>query len=125
MSRSWLLAFIWMVFPGCEGKSDAPSPAEITDRAWRAHELVIAAGEDAPTCAEAGVAMQRVFAHNRQAFVDALALDRDEQRLAEAADFIERQGERYRTIEVRMEALSERCGADPTVAAAFHQMEAP
>ena len=124
MPRCWLLAIIWS-FPGCGGKSNAPSPAEITDRAWRAPELVIAAGEDAKSCVEAGAAMQAAFAKNRQAFVDAMALDKDKQRLAEATEFIEKNDERYRTIELRMEALSDRCGDDPTVAAAFRQMEAP
>ena len=124
MPRFWLLAIIWL-FPGCGGKSDAPSPAEITDRAWRAHELVIAAGENAKSCAEAGPAMQAAFANNRQAFVAAMALDKDKQRLAAATEFIENNDERYRTLELRMEALSDRCGDDPTVAAAFRQMEAP
>ena len=124
MPRFWLLAIIWL-FPGCGGKSDAPSPAEITDRAWRAHELVIAAGENAKSCAEAGAAMQAAFAKNRQAFVAAMALDKDKQRLAAATEFIENNDERYRTLELRMEALSDRCGDDPTVAAAFRQMEAP
>jgi len=124
MPRFWLLAIIWL-FPGCGGKSDAPSPAEITDRAWRAHELVIAAGENAKSCAEAGAAMQVAFANNRQAFVAAMALDKDKQRLAAATEFIENNDERYRTLELRMEALSDRCGDDPTVAAAFRQMEAP
>ncbi len=122
MPRFWLLASIWMS-PGC--RADAPSPAEIADRGWRAHELVVSAGEDAATCAEAGTAMQRVFAAHRQDFVAALALDKDKARLAEATDFIEQHEERYRTIEVRMEALEERCGSDSTVAAAFRQMEAP
>lgn len=124
MPRSWLLAIIWM-FPGCGGQADAPSPAEVTERAWRAHEIVIAAGENAKTCTDAGPAMQAAFAAHRQAFVDALALDRDKARLAQATDYIEKQGERYHLIEVRMEALSDRCGDDPTVAAAFRQMEAP
>lgn len=122
MPRSWLLASIW-VFLGCE--ADAPSPVEITERSWRAHERVLAAGENAKTCADAGAAMQAAFAQHRQAFVDGLALDRDKARLARAAAYIAQHGERYHLIEVRMEVLSERCGADPTVAAAFRQMEAP
>ena len=125
MPRSWLLAIIWALSPGCEGSADAPSPAEITDRAWRAHERVISAGEDAPDCAAAGAAMQRVFAQHRQAFVDAMALDRDKRRLAAATAYLEANEQRYRTIEARMEALATRCGNDPTVAAAFHQMESP
>lgn len=122
MPRSWLLAIIWI---GCGGTADAPSPAEITDRAWKAHELVIGAGENAKTCAEAGPAMQAVFARHRRAFVDAMALDKDKQRLAQALDFIEKNDERYRVIELRMEGLARRCADDPTVAAAFRQMEAP
>jgi hypothetical protein len=122
--RSWLLAILW-VFLGCGGQADAPSPTEITDRSWRAHEVVIAAGENAKTCAEAGAAMQAAFARHRQAFVDGLALDRDRERLRRASAYIEQQGERYHLIEVRMKLLSERCGADATVAAAFRQMEAP
>ena len=122
--RFWLLAIIW-VPPGCGGKADAPSPAEIADRGWRAHELVISAGENAKDCAAAGPAMQRVFAEHRQAFVDAMALDSDKKRLAEATDFIEKHEERYRTIEARMDALADRCANDPTVTAVFAQMEAP
>jgi hypothetical protein len=121
MSRSWLLA----ICVACGGKADAPSPAETADRAWRAHEVVIAAGEDAKTCAEAGPAMQAAFAKHRQAFVDGMSLDSDKARLAEATDHIEKHDERYRTIEVRMEALSDRCGEEPSVAAAFRQIEAP
>jgi hypothetical protein len=122
LSRSWLLAIVVIA---CGGKSDAPSPAEITERAWRAHELVIAAGETAKTCPEAGAAMQAAFAKNRQAFVDALSLDSDKERLSAAADYIEKNDARYRTIEMRMDALADRCDGDPTVAAAFRQMEAP
>jgi hypothetical protein len=122
--RFWLLALIWLS-PGCGGKSDAPSPAEIADRGWRAHELVIAAGENAKSCADAGPAMQRVFAANRQAFVDALALDADKARLREAVDFIEKHEERYKLVEARMEVLLDRCGHEPTVAAAYRQMESP
>jgi hypothetical protein len=121
LSRSGLLAiFLWS---GC--KTDAPSPAEITKRAWRAHEIVIAAGENASTCAEAGVAMQTAFVANRQAFVDAIALDSDKAKLSEAADYIEKHDETYKVIEARMQVLSDKCGEDLTVAAAFQQMETP
>jgi hypothetical protein len=106
-------------------KADPPSPTAITERAWRAHEVVIAAGENAKTCADAGVAMQAAFAANRQAFVDAVTLDSDKAKLSEAADYIEKHDERYKVIEARMQVLSDRCGADPTVAAAFQQMETP
>lgn len=119
-SRTWLLA---LVLSGC--KEDASSPVAITERAWRAHERVIAAGENAKTCAEAGAAMQAVFTANRQAFVDAVALDRDKAKLAQATDYIEKHDDRYQVIEARMQVLSDRCGEDPTVAAAFQQMETP
>ena len=121
MSRSWLLA----ICIACGGKADAPSPAAITERAWRAHELVIAAGEAAKTCAEAGPAMQAVVAQHRQAFVDSIALDADKARLAEATDYVEKHEERHHAIEARMEALAERCGQEPSVARAFLQMESP
>ena len=121
VSRSWLLAIL--CWSGC--KADAPSSVEITKRAWHAHELVIRAGENAKTCADAGATMQVAFAANRQAFVDAMTLDGDKQRLAEAADYIESNDERYKLIEARMQVLSDRCGEDPTVAAAFRQMETP
>ena len=65
-----------------------PTAAEITDRSWQAHVLVVTAGERAKTCAEAGAAMQQAFAAHRQAFVDAMALDRDKAKLAEATEFI-------------------------------------
>ena len=124
MPRFWLLAIIW-ISPGCGGKADAPSPAEIADRGWRAHEIVIAAGENAKDCAAAGTAMQRAFAEHRQAFVDAMSLDGDKARLAAATEFIEKNEQRYRTIEARMDALADRCALDPTVAAAFRSMESP
>jgi len=113
--------------PACRKDADAPgsSAAAITDRSWQAHVLVIAAGERAKTCAEAGAAMQRVFTAHRQAFVDAMALDRDKARLAEATAFIEANEGRYADIDTRMAALSDRCAEEPTVQAAFQQMSAP
>ena len=106
-------------------KDPPPAPAEVADRGWHAHELVVAAGEHAKTCAEAGVAMQRVFAANRQAFVDAIALDSDRDALRQATDYMELHEDRYRDLETRMEGLSERCADDATVQAAFRQMESP
>jgi hypothetical protein len=108
---------------GCQ--SGPPTPAQIADRAWRAHELVIAAGEQAPTCAEAGVAMQRVFIAHRQAFVDGLALDRDRAKLEQATAYLAAHEDRYRDLEARMDALSERCADEPTVVAVFRMMESP
>jgi len=124
--RSSLIASLVAVVSviGCR-KDSSPTPAEITDRAWTAHTLVIAAGERARTCAEAGAAMQQVFSEHRQAFVDAMALDRDKARLAEAAAFIEANEQRYADLETRMAALSDRCAEDPTVQAAFDQMSSP
>src|SRR4051812_21337168 len=118
----WLLGMLWLS-PGC--KDHAPSPAEIADRGWAAHALVIAAGEHATTCAQAGVEMQRVFVANRGAFVDAAALDADRDRLAAATEYLEAHQDRYADLETRMEALSERCADDATVVAAFRQMESP
>ncbi len=115
---------VWLVVAAA-CKDAPPSPAELADRGWRAHELVVAAGEHAKTCAEAGVAMQRVVAANRQAFVDAIALDSDREALRQATDYIEAHQDRYRDLETRMEGLSERCAADATVQAAFKQMESP
>ena len=106
-------------------KARAPSPAEIADRGWRAHELVVAAGERAATCAEAGTAMQRVFVEHRQAFVDAIALDGDRDKLTEATEYLEAHQDRYDDLETRMIALSERCAEDPMVQAAFAGMESP
>jgi len=97
----------------------------VTDRGWRAHELAVAAGERAATCADAGRAMQRVIAEHRQDFVAAIALDRDPVRLRAATAYIESHPDRYRDLETRMEALSDRCADDPTVQAAFRQMESP
>lgn len=109
---------------GCQ-QDHGPTPAEVTDRAWLAHAAVIAAGEAAKTCAEAGVAMQREFSARRQAFVDAMALDKDKAKLQEATDFIEKNEGRYNDLETRMQALSERCADDATVQAAFAQMSSP
>ena len=109
--------------PGC--KRGEPSVAEITDRAWRAHERVVAAGEQAATCAEAGAAMQRVFAEHRQAFVDGLLLDRNRARLEQATAYLEANERRYRDLEARMDALSERCADEPTVVAVFRMMDSP
>ena len=106
-------------------KHAASPAAEIADRGWRAHEIVVAAGEAAQSCAEAGVAMQRAFALHRQEFVDAIELDRDKDRLRAATDYLEAHQDRYADLETRMEALSERCIADTTVQAAFRQMESP
>lgn len=118
----WPLIFV-VALGAC--KPSPPSPAEIADRGWSAHELVVTAGEHEATCAGAGAAMQRVFVEHRQAFVDAMALDRDKARLAEATEYLEQHDDRYSDLEARMEALSERCAQDPTVQAAFAQMSNP
>jgi hypothetical protein len=115
----------YLVLVACIACKREPSAAEIAERGWTAHELVIDAGEEAKSCAEAGVAMQRAFNANRQAFVDAIALSADKDRLLEATTYLERNEQRYKTIEARMAALADRCSADPTVAAAFRQMESP
>ena len=121
----WLLGTVWL--SSC--KDHAPSPAEIAagiaDRGWHAHEIVVAAGEKAATCPDAGLAMQRAFAEHRQAFVDAIALDKDRAQLEAATEYLAAHEDRYADLETRMEALSERCAADPTVQAAFRQMESP
>jgi hypothetical protein len=109
----------------CKADRPPPSPAEIADRGWHAHELVVAAGERAQTCAEAGVAMRAVLAANRQAFVDAVALDQDRDRLRIATDWLEAHAQRYADLEPRMEALSERCGSDAAVQGVFREMESP
>jgi hypothetical protein len=119
--RSFLIV---VALAGCKAERP-PSPADIADRGWHAHELVIAAGERARTCADAGSAMQKVFAENRPAFVDAIALDQDRERLRIATEWLEAHGQRYADLETRMEALSERCGDDAAVQAVFRQMEAP
>ena len=120
----WLLGAVGLA--ACKDRSiSSGSAAEIADRGWRAHELVVTAGEHAATCAEAGPAMQRVFTEHRQAFVDAMALDRDRQRLIEATDYLEAHQDRYADLETRMIALSERCADDPLVQATFTAMEAP
>lgn len=106
-------------------KPGPPSPAELADRSWRAHERVIEAGERSPTCAEAGAAMQRAFAEHRQAFVDAMALDRDRAKLEAATDYLAANQQRYADLETRMIALSDRCADEPTVAAVFRMMESP
>lgn len=106
-------------------RARGPSPGEIADRGWLAHELVVLAGERAATCAEAAVAMQRVFDDHRQAFVDAVALDRDRDRLSAATDYIEAHQDRYANLETRMIALSERCEDSAAVQAVFSAMESP
>ncbi len=119
---TWLLLATAGV-PGC--KARAPSPAEVADRGWQAHEWVVAAGEREATCGLAGAAMQRVFAAHRQAFVDAIALDGDRQQLIEATDYMEAHQDRYADLETRMVALSERCADDRVVQAVFAAMESP
>jgi hypothetical protein len=109
---------------GCRQTSGS-TPAEVTDRAWAAHAAVVAAGEAAKTCAEAGAAMQREFEARRQTFVDAMALDRDKAKLAEATDYLEKNADRYKDLETRMSALSDRCADEPTVQAAFELMSNP
>ena len=108
---------------GC--RDARPPAAEIADRAWHAHELVVAAGEREPTCAAAGAAMQRVFAEHRQAFVEGIKLDRDRAQLEAATAYIEAHEGRYKDLEDRMAALSDRCADEPTVAAVFRMMESP
>jgi hypothetical protein len=69
--------------------------------------------------------MQRVFDAHRQAFVDGIRLDRDRARLEEATAYLEQHEGRYRDLEDRMAALSDRCADEPSVAAVFRSMESP
>jgi hypothetical protein len=108
---------------GC--KDGSGSAADITQRAWDAHSVVIGAGEAARTCAEAGAAMQKEIAARRELFVAAVALDNDRQKLAEATAWIEAHEDRYKDLETRMAALSDRCADDSTVQAAFEAMSNP
>lgn len=114
-----------LLFSAAIACSGSPSAAEIADRGWRAHERVIEAGERAATCAEAGAAMQRVFGEHRRAFAEALALEADRAKHAEARGFMAANERRYRDLETRMIALADRCAEDATVAAVFRGMESP
>ena len=118
---------VLLLAAGCKDKpSDTVRTVEeITDRGWAAHELVVAAGEAQSTCAGAGAAMQKVFNANRQAFVDAIQLDRDKARLEQATAYIEAHQDRYVDLEERMQKLEDRCAQDATVQAAFAQMGNP
>lgn len=124
MSRAWVIAVLAVGLAGA-CKEGPPTPAEVAERGWHVHALAIAAGERAPTCAAAGAAMQITIAANRQAFVDAVALDDDKARLAEATAWLEAHSEDYADLEARMEALADRCADDLTVQAAFRLMETP
>ncbi len=125
MTRSALLVLAALVACRKDAAAPGPSTVEITDRSWQAHILVITAGERARTCGEAGAAMQAVVVAHRQAFVDAMALDKDTARLAEATAYIEANEGRYADIDSRITAFSDRCAEDPTVQAALQQMSAP
>lgn len=119
------VALLCLALCACKDSPREATVEEITERGWAAHELVVAAGEAQPTCAGAGAAMQRVFVANRQAFVDAIALDRDRARLEQATAYIEAHQARYLGLEERMEKLQDRCAQDATVQAAFAQMGNP
>ena len=103
----------------------AASPEEVVDRGWAAHALVVAAGEHAATCAEAGAAMRVVFERHRGAFVAAFELERDKARLAAATAYLEAHATQYADLETRTEALSARCGDDRGVSAVFAELELP
>ncbi len=117
------VAGVIMALTACSAHRDTPE--DIAERGWDATELVVAAGEGAPTCSAAGVAMQRTFTDHRAAFVDAMELERDPDRLAAASEFIAANGQRYADLDLRMEALADRCSDDATVRAAFHLLESP
>jgi hypothetical protein len=120
----WLyISGVMLVATGC--KDSGASAADITQRAWDAHAAVVGAGEAARTCAEAGAAMQKEIAARREVFVAAVALDKDREKLAEAAAWIEAHEDRYKDLETRMAALSDRCADDATVQAAFEAMSNP
>lgn len=120
----WLVISVAAVAAtGC--KNSSGSAADIAERAWDAHSAVIGFGEAARTCAEAGAAMQKEIAARREVFVAAVALDNDRQKLAEATAWLEAHEDRYKDLETRMAALSDRCADDGTVQAAFEAMSNP
>lgn len=125
MIRVALLSLLLVPFAACKDKPAEATPEEITEKGWAAHDLVVAAGEAQSTCPAAGAAMQKVFVANRQAFVDAIQLDRDKARLEKATTYIEAHQDRYLDLAERMEKLQDRCAQDATVQAAFAQMDNP
>jgi hypothetical protein len=117
----WLALVAFVI--GCE--QSPPNAAQIAERGWAAHEAVVGVGEAQSTCPAAGAAMQKAFVEHRQAFVDAMALDRDKARLEQATAYMEAHADRYGALEIRMQMLAERCPDDATVQAAFAQMANP
>lgn len=122
MSRRPSLLALVLALGAC---GHTPAPSEVAERGWAAHARVIAAGEAAPTCALAGRAMRAAFTADRDAFVAAVALDRDKRKLAAAADYIATHGDRYRDLEARMDALATRCASEPAVTAVLDAMNDP
>lgn len=107
------------------GSSRAPTPGEIVERGWDAHEAVIAAGERAATCADAGAAMQRELRDRRPALLAAVAIDRDADQLEKLADFLEAHQDRLDELARRTDAVRARCAEDAGVATALRDLAVP
>ncbi|HEY4240019.1 MAG TPA: hypothetical protein VGM88_09400 [Kofleriaceae bacterium] len=115
-------ALLLLVFCSCSRDN---SPGAVAQRGWHAHDLVLRAGEAAPSCAAAGPAMQAVLVEQRQVLLDAVALEADKDRVSEAADYIAGHPDDFPDLDDRTEAFAQKCGADPGVAAALRRMANP
>ncbi len=113
-----------MCLLGC-GSSHAPTPGDVVERGWDAHEAVIAAGERAATCADAGAAMQRELRDRRPALAAAVALDRDPDQLAKLVDFLEAHQDRLDELARRTDAVRARCPDDAGVVTALRDLAVP
>jgi hypothetical protein len=119
--RSLVLAF---ALAAC-GKSGAPTPGQVVERGWDAHEAVVAAGEHAASCPEVGAAMRRALGEHHAALADAFELDRDPAQLEKLVDFLEAHQDRLDELARRSDALRARCPDDASVTAAFHDLQVP
>jgi hypothetical protein len=113
-----------MMLAAC-GSGHAPTAGEIVERGWDAHEAVIAAGERAATCADAGAAMQRELRDRRPALAAAIAFDRDPAQLAKLVDFLESHQDRLDELARRTDAVRTRCPDDAGVVTALRDLAVP
>ncbi len=114
-----------LAFASCQTAPAQDRAIAVAERGWKAHELVLVAGEQATSCPAAGTAMQQALAEHRAELAAAVAIDQDRDQLRAATAYIEAHPEHFPDLDDRLDALRTRCARDPAVQAVLREMSAP
>ena len=90
-------------------------------RDWQADQAMLAAGEQAADCPAAAVSMRSVLTAHRNDFLAAQRQLADRDAVKRITDYIEAHPTEFPELDVRWQALSDRCEHDVAVQAVLRE----